>query len=438
MTYRHYSSLRQSGIYKLFLYCLLTVAAMYIYELLPAKKMLVVPSADVPHYIYADTDSTGESMVRWTDFDGLAWECNIEDDGKPHGCGFNVFLGGGQGTAGMDLSSYKTINIDVDYKGDDQRLRFYLRNYEPGFSDINDMQTAKFNNVHIPIAYVKDDLVLSISEFTVAEWWITQYKAPRENSLPNIQHAIAFGIDISYPGVPGKHSFKLNKLEFVGEWVSRADWYLGILVFWLSAIMIVGAVNLAHLTKKIRMEQQRLERLANQNSLLAQETDKYKKLSMIDPLTGLLNRQGLSEYIEQYFPMDAEKLVSMVVIDIDHFKKINDSLGHDGGDVVLKRVSQLIQSNTRQSDQIARWGGEEFVLVLPETRLDDAFLIAEEMRALVATDNFNQFPELRVTISLGVGTSDGKIPFHQLFRRVDMALYEAKAQGRNRTIKASV
>jgi len=432
------SELRQSGFYKLFLYCLITVVVMYAYELLPAKKMLVVPSANIPHFIYSDNNSAGESMIYWTDFDGLAWECNIENDGKAHGCGFNVFLGGGQGTGGIDLSSYKIINIDVDYLGADQRLRFYLRNYEPGFSDINDIQTAKFNNVHVPVTYIKDDLVLSLSEFSVAEWWVTQYKVPRENALPNFRNVIAFGIDTSYPATVGKHAFKLNKVEFIGEWVAREDWYLGILVFWLSVLMFVGAISLAKLTKEIRVEHQRLERLANQNSLLAQETDKYKKLSMIDPLTGLLNRHGLSEYIEQYFPMDTEKLVSMVIIDIDHFKKINDSLGHDGGDVVLKKVTELIKSHTRQSDQVARWGGEEFVLVLPDTRLDDAFHIAEEMRALIATTNFDQFPDLHVTISLGVGTSDGKIPFHQLFRSVDIALYQAKAQGRNRAIKASV
>jgi diguanylate cyclase (GGDEF)-like protein len=159
---------------------------------------------------------------------------------------------------------------------------------------------------------------------------------------------------------------------------------------------------------------------------------------MVDPLTGLLNRQGLSEYIEQYFPMDSARLVSMVIVDIDHFKKINDSLGHDGGDLVLKRVTELIKSHTRQSDQVARWGGEEFVLVLPDTHSEGAFAIAEKMRALIAAANFDQFPQLHVTISLGVGTSDGKIPFHQLFRSVDTALYQAKAQGRNRVIKASV
>lgn len=390
---------------------------MYAYELLPAKKLLVVPSKEIPHYIYADNNSAGESMVSWTDFEGLAWECNIENDGKPHTCGFNVYLGGGPGTEGLDLSSYKTINVDVSYSGNDQRLRFYIRNYVPGFSDINDLQTAQFNNVYIPIEFVKDDLVLSLSEFSVAEWWITESKIPREKSLPNFQHAIAFGIDISYENVPGRHNLKLKKLEFVGEWVAREDWYLGILVFWLTVIMVAGAVNLGRLVR---------------------ESDKYKKLSMVDSLTGLLNRLGLSEYIEQQFSSAAMRLVSLVVIDIDHFKKINDSLGHEGGDVVLKRVSELIRANARQSDQVARWGGEEFVLVLPDTPLESAFLIAEKMRALIATANFDEYPGLNVTISLGVGTSDGNTPFHQLFRCVDIALYEAKAQGRNRTIKASV
>lgn len=432
----HSSSIRQSGFYKLFLYCLITVSVIYAYELLPAKKMLVVPTGDIPHYIYSDTNSPNQSNIRWLDFHGMEWVCEIPNDGQPHLCGFNVFLGGGQGTEGLDLSSYKTINIDLDYSGNDQRLRFYLRNYEPGFSNINDIQTAKFNNVHVPIEYIRDDLVLSLSEFSVAEWWITGYKAPRENSLPDFHHVIAFGVDASYPGVPGTHKFKLNKLEFVGEWVARDDWYLGILVFWVSVVLVSGAISLAHLTREIRLEHQRLERLANQNSLLAQETDKYKKLSMVDPLTGLLNRQGLAEYIEQYFPQDSRRQVALVVIDIDHFKKINDTLGHDGGDIVLQRVTELLKNSTRQTDQVARWGGEEFVMVLPDTSTDNAYRLAEGMRSLVAMANFEQFPDLHITISLGVGGSRGDIPFHQLFRCVDMALYQAKAQGRNRTVMA--
>lgn len=433
-TSKRYLSVPQNGFYKLFLYCALTILAIYAYELLPSKKLLVVPSSEVPHFIYADTNSSGEPMVRWLDFEGLAWECDIENDGKPHMCGFNVFLGGGQGTSGIDLSSYKKINIDLDYTGDEQRLRFYLRNYEPGFSDINNIQTAKFNNVHVPVEFIHDDLVLSFSELAVAEWWITDYKAPRENALPDFRNVIAFGVDTTYPGVPGKHSFKLNKLEFVGEWVARDNWYLGILVFWVSIILINGAFRLARLNKEIRLEHQRLERLANQNSILAQETDKYKKLSMIDPLTGLLNRQGLAEFIEQFFPLNSICKVSLIIIDIDHFKKINDSLGHDGGDYVLQRVTELIKKNTRQSDQIARWGGEEFVMVLPDTSLDDAYHLAEEMRALVATTHFSVYPDLHITISLGVGASDGDVPFQQLFRNVDLALYQAKAQGRNRTV----
>lgn len=390
---------------------------MFAYELLPAKKLLIVPSADIPRFIYADNNSAGESMVAWTDYDGLAWECNIENDGKPHICGFNVYLGGGQGTEGLDLSSYKTIKVDVEYSGNDRRLRFYLRNYVPGFSDINDTQTAQFNNVYIPIEFVNEDLVLSLSEFAVAEWWIAESRVPRKNSLPDFHHVVVFGIDISYENVPGKHNLKLNRLEFVGEWVARENWYLGILVFWLSAIMIAGAASLMRQRKK---------------------TAKYKRLSTTDPLTGLLNRQGLSEYIEEHFPEYSTRTVSMVVIDIDHFKSINDSLGHDGGDKVLKYLGGLLKANIRQSDQVARWGGEEFVLILPDTQTESAFLIAEKMRTLVEAARFAEFADLRVTISQGVGTSDGKIAFHELFRRVDKALYLAKAQGRNRTIKASV
>jgi diguanylate cyclase (GGDEF)-like protein len=412
------------------------VLAIYSYELLPPKKLLIIPSNHIPRYIYADNKSNGEPMVRWFDFNGMGWECDIENDGSPHVCGFNVSLGGGQGTAGIDLSSYKTINIDMDYTGGDQRLRFYLRNYEPGFSNIDDMQTAKFNNVHVPVEYIHDGLVLSLSEFAVAEWWITGHKAPRENSLPNFQHVVAFGIDISYPGTPGHHKFKLKKLEFVGEWVSRDDWYLGIMVFWVSVILIGGAINLAHLRKEIRREHQRLERLANQNSVLAKETDKYKKLSMLDPLTGLLNRQGLAEFIEQYFPQGSQRRVSLIVIDIDHFKKINDTLGHDGGDYVLRQVTDLIKNNTRQTDQVARWGGEEFVMILPDTSAENAYRIAEEMRALIANASFEAYPQLHVTVSLGAGTSNGDIPFEELFRNVDLALYQAKAKGRNCAVVA--
>jgi diguanylate cyclase (GGDEF)-like protein len=151
-----------------------------------------------------------------------------------------------------------------------------------------------------------------------------------------------------------------------------------------------------------------------------------------------LNRQGLAEFIGQYFPQKSKRQVSLIVIDIDHFKKINDSLGHDGGDYVLKRVTELIKANTRQTDQIARWGGEEFVMVLPDTSLENAYHLAEEMRALIATTHFSQYPDLHITISLGVGTSSGEIPFDQLFRTVDLALYQAKAQGRNRTALAEV
>jgi diguanylate cyclase (GGDEF)-like protein len=185
-----------------------------------------------------------------------------------------------------------------------------------------------------------------------------------------------------------------------------------------------------------RAERQRLEALISKNTVLETETNHYRQLSMLDQLTGVLNRHGLSEYIQKRFPDEQLKAVALVIIDVDFFKKINDNYGHDGGDKVLARVADTIRENIRTSDTVARWGGEEFVVILPDTRLEEAHVVAEKLRSLVANTSFEFMPDLQTTISLGVGAIVGLEPFHMLFRRVDVALYQAKAQGRNRVVVA--
>jgi len=123
-------------------------------------------------------------------------------------------------------------------------------------------------------------------------------------------------------------------------------------------------------------------------------------------------------------------------VDIDYFKRINDTYGHNGGDLVLQKMAQLLRENIRATDFAARWGGEEFVLVLPGTHLLEAQQLAENLRVLVANMQFDDVPDLHCTISLGVGTLHALEPFHMLFRRVDIALYQAKAQGRNCVVLA--
>lgn len=431
-----YKSIRGSFIYKLFLYCFLTLCVIYAHRFLPAKVLKVFPAQEVHAYVYGDTNSQGKSMASWVDIERRIWQCDIENDGKSHVCGFNIALADIASDKGMDLSGYEKVNIELDYQGNDRRLRFYTRSFVEGFSKKNDIESAKFNNALIPTQFVNGKISIDFKEFFVAEWWIAQYQVPRGHMQPDFRNTLAFGIDLSYPTNPGKQVFQLKKLEFVGLWISKELWYFGILVFWIIAIFITGGYNLWLLKRQSHAEKLRLDSLISQNSILKTETNHYKQLSMLDQLTGLLNRNGLTHYIDKKFSAEQRQQVALIIIDIDFFKKINDRYGHAGGDIILQRIAHLLRDNIRSNDYVARWGGEEFLIVMPVTSLVDAQAIAEQLRVQVASARFDDLPDLQLSISLGVGAIDGIEPFHMLFRRVDIALYQAKAKGRNRVITA--
>jgi diguanylate cyclase len=145
-----------------------------------------------------------------------------------------------------------------------------------------------------------------------------------------------------------------------------------------------------------------------------------------DPLTGVSNRRALDESLESMFAMfdryDTE--FSVVIVDIDHFKRINDELGHLSGDRMLQHVAQLMDGIARETDVVARYGGEEFVMLLPKTPLDGACIFADRVRACVEA-------ETKLTISVGVATSLDGDSAHSVLSRADKALYGAKAAGRN-------
>ena len=122
---------------------------------------------------------------------------------------------------------------------------------------------------------------------------------------------------------------------------------------------------------------------------------------------------------------------SVLLIDVDFFKKINDTYGHDKGDFVIKRISNLLKQNIRDSDICSRWGGEEFLILVPNNNLDGALILANNLKELIEKNNF-EIKE-NVTISIGVSTFDENSSQEKLLKSADIALYKAKENGRNRT-----
>jgi diguanylate cyclase (GGDEF)-like protein len=161
-------------------------------------------------------------------------------------------------------------------------------------------------------------------------------------------------------------------------------------------------------------------------------TEEQASEARIDSLTGLANRRALEEILaaEISRAQRFQHQLAVVLLDLDRFKEINDSFGHAAGDVMLRTVSRLLNSLARQGDTVARWGGEEFVAVLPETDLDGARRFAERLRRTIEA---NPVGDMRTSASCGVATMLPDDSVDALLGAADQALYQAKSNGRNRT-----
>ena len=163
------------------------------------------------------------------------------------------------------------------------------------------------------------------------------------------------------------------------------------------------------------------------------------ELSIIDGLTGLHNRRYMEGHLKTLVTESLQngRALSVLIADIDHFKKVNDTYGHDGGDAVLREFSARFRRNTRGIDLACRLGGEEFVIIMPDTELARAYQVAERMRACIEAEPFLVNPQtaIRVTASVGLATLERMDDTPEtLYKRADNALYAAKRSGRNRVI----
>jgi two-component system cell cycle response regulator len=162
------------------------------------------------------------------------------------------------------------------------------------------------------------------------------------------------------------------------------------------------------------------------------------ELALTDPLTGLYNQRYLMRHLRGLMASGKANSVGVLMIDVDHFKQVNDRFGHAAGDKALKAIADVLRGRTRVFDSIARYGGEEFTVIMPDTKIEDAQRIAERIRLHVAGSPFRVAHGeelLTVTMSIGVATTLGERDSPEaLLKRADEAVYEAKSAGRNKVV----
>lgn len=181
--------------------------------------------------------------------------------------------------------------------------------------------------------------------------------------------------------------------------------------------------------------------------LMVQTTKDIKRVaklevqSITDPLIGIYNRRYLNQRLSEEIPRARRYKfpLSVLLLDIDHFKQVNDRFGHLTGDMVLVKIGEILKQNIRESDIAARYGGEELVLVLPNTSGENAYILAERIRLTLEKVAYkghqSNTPEFGCTVSIGVASlGDQNIDTEEILRQSDVALYKAKNTGRNRVV----
>lgn len=273
----------------------------------------------------------------------------------------------------------------------------------------------------------------SLVEFYQPSWWqllTADIAAPQQDTINHF--SLITGDNQHTKNI----ELSLHRIELYGKIIAAKDLYLSLLSIWLLSL----TVSYFNLNRGLKEQHQQSHKhaleLNKMNSYLSIERDNYEFMAKTDPLTSCFNRAGLRnvfsdiiiEYIETNMPS------SIVLFDIDHFKKINDNYGHDEGDKVLINIANLVRQQIREGDYLARWGGEEFLVVCTHTRQGGAAALAEHLRQAIEQTMLSQ--HCRITSSFGVAEiSSGFL--EQWIKRADEALYQAKQNGRNQVVSAA-
>ena len=335
---------------------------------------------------------------------------------------------------GIDLSRFDSMKLWITATGPEaqQRVRIYVRNFNPAYSKVGVAESEKIDQlIYEPSAYPQGYEV-ALSRFTVSQWWIDEHPMTLDLEAPDFRNVTQIAFSTGPKVEPGPHTIRIQRIELTGKLISTATFRLGIIAVWMLSVLGYLVVDGLLKRRELQLSAASQNSLQRLNESLRLETRSLAEIARTDPLTGALNRKGLADELTrivrlgggQTFPM------TLVFIDIDHFKRVNDTLGHDTGDQVIRGLAELVRSAVQRDDLFARWGGEEFLLVFRDTPGLKGRDIAERLRERIASAQWVE--GLRVTCSFGVAEWHRGEDLNEGIKRADEAMYRAKQEGRDR------
>ncbi|MGZ3304709.1 MAG: GGDEF domain-containing protein [Asticcacaulis sp.] len=370
--------------------------------------------------LFSDHDAGGGSR---THADGLMrWDCDLNAGNAYPYCGAELFIDRNRGPHGLDLSNMRSFAVTLMYRGPSTSFRVHLKNFDPHYATKADDESPKYMRVEAdttPGKVQRTEFVLS--DFGVADWWLRKRKLPPQFGRPQFDNITSVIVETGSEAPLGHHSFDVSDITVRRAILSEAQYYSLVLGVWIVMIVIYLGYRVGNL-RRVSIERQ---------MLAAMQLQEAQEEARRDPLTGLLNRRGIGERFDALVRERRETVsVAVMLIDIDHFKRLNDSFGHDFGDVVLSAVGALIGRTVRTVDIVGRWGGEEFIVVCAGIDRKMAQQIAEKLRAAIETGDFGRAGPVTASIGVHWAAAAGN-DLAALVAQADKALYAAKGAGRN-------
>lgn len=423
-----------SSYLRLFLAALLlaTVALLGWQSAGPARRLALTP-AQYRFSVGSDLVSGGNSVAELRPLaSGIRLACTIRRGYTWPYCVASVRLG--DEPNGLDLTRYDSLRLKVRYSGPGvPQLRLFMRDFEHGLSSADNWSSLKVSEVWFDVP-TNGEIEVPLKVFRVASWWLAEHKVPLERTDARLDNVVMMEFSTPNDVPDGMHLVDFESIELVGRPFEQHRLLAALLACWVVFGIASLALELHRYRGRYLEARRRLAQLQAFNDALQIETRELAGKARSDPLTGALNREGLRDFlVDRWHAADSPHgSISVVFADIDHFKRINDTHGHGTGDEVLQKFGELLRRRIRSTDCVVRWGGEEFLIVCPDTGLEQCCALAEILRKSIEVSEWPQ--QLKLTASFGVAARTGKEDFKALIARADAHVYEAKRNGRNRVV----
>jgi len=408
---------------------LLLTLALLAWQHYGMERIVEFNVANAEYLAGADEENGGASTAR-IDKQGTTgvMHCHLAQKYQWPYCRFRLWLG--TLTEGMDLTAFDRMSLDVSYDGPaPHTIRVSLVDFEPGISNPADWMTNKVNEVETFAVPASGKVDIPLNLFYTASWWKKRVTRPLLQTGMRLDNVVSFDMLTGTESPLGDRTITLRAVRFHGKWISTTHLLLILVASWILAAIGWPALLALALRRQLNTSKAELALLGEVNKALQLEAKELVGQAYTDPLTGVLNRQGLRAELVRTSSLLADPMC-VVFMDIDHFKRVNDTHGHAVGDEVLRQFAQVVGANVRASDKLVRWGGEEFLLVCTGTGVAQAAALADKLRQAL---HEQAWPAgLRVTASFGVAGHRPDEEFGDVIQRADAALYGAKQAGRDR------